>query len=125
MQEYKIVYADQGEHLENKVNAELSHGWMVTGGVFLQDSFRGQAVYRKMKKFKKKVKLNPNLNKPLDVLDLSFRTSNKLRIAEINTVEELSNLTAIDLIKMPFIGIKSVKEIEEALADKGLFLRDL
>lgn len=124
MQEYKIIYDAPEYSLEQLVNESLSHGWKVTGGVFTQDSFRGQALYRKVKKVKKKVKLNPNLNKPLDVLDLSFRTSNKLRNAEINTVEELSNLTAIDLLKMPFIGNKSVKEIEEALAYKGLFLSD-
>ncbi len=53
-------------------------------------------------------------------LDLSVRSLNCLKRAEINTVAELANKTEEDMIKVKNLGRKSLKEIKEKLEALGL-----
>lgn len=61
---------------------------------------------------------------PIDVLDISVRAVNCLRGEGIYTLDELLELTSIDLLKTPNLGRKSHTEIINALADRGLSLKD-
>lgn len=58
----------------------------------------------------------------IDFDDLAFtvRTSNILRAKGINTVAELIKCTEIDLLK--FLGKKTITEIKDKLANRGLWL---
>lgn len=47
----------------------------------------------------------------IDELDLTIRSSNWLKAAGINTVEQLQTLTYKDLYKLPNLGQKSITEI--------------
>lgn len=59
----------------------------------------------------------------IDDLDLSVRSSNCLRRAGINTVEELCQKTEEDMMKVRNLGRKSLDEVKKKLLDLGLSLR--
>jgi len=59
----------------------------------------------------------------IDDLDLSVRSSNCLRRAGINTVEELCQKTEEDMMKVRNLGRKSLDEVKKKLLDLGLCLR--
>ena len=61
---------------------------------------------------------------PLEELGLSTRVLHNLKEEGIHTVEDLLALSAKDLKKVPGIGERSVEEIKEALAAKGLALKE-
>ena len=56
-------------------------------------------------------------------LDLSVRSNNCLRRAGINTVEELTQKTEEDMMKVRNLGKKSLDEVKKKLSDLGLSLR--
>lgn len=58
-------------------------------------------------------------NIPVELLNLSVRTTNTLKNANIRTVGDLLNLTKNDIKKIRNIGTEAVKEIEERLLQKG------
>ena len=59
----------------------------------------------------------------IDDLDLSVRSNNCLRRAGINTVEELTQKSEEDMMKVRNLGRKSLDEVKKKLADLGLSLR--
>jgi DNA-directed RNA polymerase subunit alpha len=59
----------------------------------------------------------------VEELDLSVRSYNCLKIAGINTVDELIRKTEEDMMKVRNLGKKSLAEIKEKLAELGLSLR--
>ena len=59
----------------------------------------------------------------IDDLDLSVRSTNCLRRAGINTVEELTQKSEEDMMKVRNLGRKSLDEVKKKLADLGLSLR--
>ncbi len=61
----------------------------------------------------------------IEELDLSVRSYNCLKRAGINTVEELIQKTAEDMMKVRNLGKKSLEEVEQKLASLGLSLRKL
>ena len=61
---------------------------------------------------------------PIDDLDLSVRSNNCLRRAGINTVDELTQKTEDDMMKVRNLGRKSLEEVKKKLADLGLGLRN-
>lgn len=58
----------------------------------------------------------------IEELELSVRSSNCLRRANIDTVEKLTKKTEEDMIKVRNLGRKSLNEIKEKLAEIGLSL---
>ncbi len=60
----------------------------------------------------------------LDELGLSTRVLHNLKEEGIHTVDDLLALTLRDLKKVPGIGERSVEEILEALAERGLSLKE-
>lgn len=63
------------------------------------------------------------LEMTVEELDLSVRSYNCLKRANINTVEELTQRTAEDMMKVRNLGKKSLEEVERKLAELGLGLR--
>ena len=63
------------------------------------------------------------LEMTIEELDLSVRSYNCLKRAGINTVQELSNKSEEDMMKVRNLGRKSLEEVKAKLDDLGLGLR--
>lgn len=63
------------------------------------------------------------LEKTIEELDLSVRSSNCLKRAGIDNVEELTQQTEDDLMKVRNLGKKSLQEIKDKLAELDLSLK--
>ncbi|MCQ2794142.1 MAG: DNA-directed RNA polymerase subunit alpha [Bacilli bacterium] len=61
---------------------------------------------------------------PIEDLDLSVRSYNCLKRANITTVYELTQKTEDEMMKVRNLGKKSLKEVKEKLASLGLAFRD-
>lgn len=64
------------------------------------------------------------LDMPIEDLDLSVRSYNCLKRANIQTVQELINRTEDDMNKIRNLGKKSLKEIKEKVIELGLSYQD-
>lgn len=67
---------------------------------------------------------SPDLDLPIEALDLSERPRNCLRRAQIKTVGELVERTSDDLLNITNFGQKSLDEVIAKLDDLGLSLAD-
>jgi len=67
--------------------------------------------------------LSPDLDLPIEDLDLSERPRNCLKRAQINTVGELLTKTEDDLLNITNFGQKSLDEVKQKLDERGLTLR--
>jgi len=63
-------------------------------------------------------------NLTIEDLDLSIRSYNCLKRAGIQDVRELTQKTELEMMKFRNLGKKSLKEITEKLAEKGLSFKD-
>ena len=63
------------------------------------------------------------LEMTVEELDLSVRSFNCLKRANINTVEELTEKSVEDMMNVRNLGKKSLEEVEDKLAELGLGLR--
>lgn len=63
------------------------------------------------------------LEMTIEELDLSVRSYNCLKRAGINTVQELTQKSEEDMMKVRNLGRKSLEEVQEKLAELGLSLR--
>jgi DNA-directed RNA polymerase subunit alpha len=66
---------------------------------------------------------SPDLDLPIEDLDLSERPRNCLKRAQVNTVGELVEKTADDLLAITNFGQKSLDEVLAKLDERGLALR--
>jgi len=66
---------------------------------------------------------SPDLDLPIEDLDLSERPRNCLKRAQVNTVGELLTKTEDDLLNITNFGQKSLDEVIEKLDQRGLTLR--
>ncbi|MBW3626000.1 MAG: DNA-directed RNA polymerase subunit alpha [Actinobacteria bacterium] len=66
---------------------------------------------------------SPDLDLPIEDLDLSERPRNCLKRAQVNTVGELLEKTEEDLLTITNFGQKSLDEVAEKLDERGLSLR--
>jgi DNA-directed RNA polymerase subunit alpha len=67
---------------------------------------------------------SPDLDLPIEDLDLSERPRNCLKRAQINTVGELVTKTEDDLLAITNFGQKSLDEVLQKLDERGLALRN-
>lgn len=64
------------------------------------------------------------LEMTIEELDLSVRSYNCLKRAGINTVQELTNKSESDMMKVRNLGRKSLDEVKSKLSNLGLSLRE-
>ena len=67
-------------------------------------------------------KFNDNLYRSVDELELSVRSANCLKNAEINKIWQLVQKTENEMLKTKNFGRKSLNEIKEVLSEMGLSL---
>jgi DNA-directed RNA polymerase subunit alpha len=68
---------------------------------------------------------SPDLDLPIEALDLSERPRNCLRRAQVHTVGELVEKTEDDLLNITNFGQKSLEEVTAKLDELGLSLRSI
>lgn len=66
--------------------------------------------------------IDPILLRPVDDLELTVRSANCLKAESIYYVGDLIQRTEVELLKTPNLGKKSLTEIKEVLASRGLSL---
>lgn len=66
--------------------------------------------------------IDPALLRPVDDLELTVRSANCLKAENIYYIGDLIQKTEVELLKTPNLGKKSLTEIKDVLASKGLSL---
>ncbi len=64
------------------------------------------------------------LEMPIEEMDLSVRSYNCLKRANINTIDDLIKKSKNDMLKVRNLGLKSIEEVIQKLATYGLSLRN-
>ncbi len=67
-------------------------------------------------------RLREVLTQPVDMIELSSRASNCLKVARIKTIRELVSRREEELLAVKNFGKKSLDEIKDRLKDMGLSL---
>jgi len=70
----------------------------------------------------KPAQVDPVLLRPVDDLELTVRSANCLKAENIYYIGDLIQRTENELLKTPNLGRKSLNEIKEVLASRGLTL---
>jgi len=86
-------------------------GEFADGSILLQTSNRASAQ-----------NFDPILLRPVDELELTVRSANCLKAENIYYIGDLIQRTENELLKTPNLGRKSLNEIKEVLASRGLTL---
>jgi len=71
---------------------------------------------------KKEDDIDPILLRPVDDLELTVRSANCLKAESIYYIGDLIQKTEVELLKTPNLGKKSLTEIKDVLASRGLSL---
>ena len=71
---------------------------------------------------RKQTQIDPILLRPVDDLELTVRSANCLKAENIYYIGDLIQRTETELLKTPNLGRKSLNEIKEVLASRGLTL---
>jgi DNA-directed RNA polymerase subunit alpha len=66
--------------------------------------------------------IDPILLRPVDDLELTVRSANCLKTENIHYIGDLIQRTEVELLKTPNLGKKSLTEIKDVLASRGLSL---
>ena len=69
-----------------------------------------------------KDEIDPTLLRPVDDLELTVRSANCLKAENIYYIGDLVQRTEVELLKTPNLGKKSLTEIKDVLASRGLSL---
>jgi DNA-directed RNA polymerase subunit alpha len=89
-------------------------------GVFI--NFEEEDAVPKFQEIEETSKLNENLFKSVDELELSVRSANCLKNADIRYIGDLVQKTEAEMLKTKNFGRKSLNEIKEILQEMGLSL---
>ena len=111
-----IATVSEGGKLEMEMRLKRGRGYVSADKNFeeeLEADTRGEE--------KPQIK-NENLNRSVEELELSVRSYNCLKNANIQTIGELVQKTEADMLKTKNFGRKSLNEIKEILAQMGLSL---
>ena len=70
----------------------------------------------------REAEIDPMLLRPVDDLELTVRSANCLKAEDIYYIGDLIQRTEVELLKTPNLGKKSLTEIKDVLATRGLSL---
>ncbi len=70
----------------------------------------------------KEPEVDPTLLRPVDELELTVRSANCLKAEQIYYIGDLVMRSEVELMKTPNLGKKSLTEIKDVLAQRGLTL---
>ena len=84
--------------------------------------FAGIEADRQAEPEKRHAEIDPILLRPVDDLELTVRSANCLKAEAIYYIGDLIQRTEVELLKTPNLGKKSLTEIKDVLASRGLSL---
>ena len=85
--------------------------------VFVDFESQGESIVEE-----KEDEVDPILLRPVDDLELTVRSANCLKAENIYYIGDLIQRTEVELLKTPNLGKKSLTEIKDVLASRGLSL---
>ncbi len=88
--------------------------------LFKKDIESSKTMYYDEEKEKKKTRKSQILETPLSDFELSVRSRNCLRKMSIGTIDDLLNITEVELLSYKNFGETSLREIKAVLDSKGL-----
>ena len=105
---------------ERLVNELLAEGWEIVEFITHHSTQRDITTVAAImgKPFVQRL-----LTSSIDTLDLTVRMRGYLRAEGIQTIGDLTRRTEVDLIKMPYVGQKTLRAVKQSLRDLGLTLR--
>jgi DNA-directed RNA polymerase alpha subunit len=105
-------------------NTELKMRLTIARGRGYQpaDSRRRDDDERQSAPEQKEEAIDPILLRPVDDLELTVRSANCLKAENIYYIGDLIQRTEVELLKTPNLGKKSLTEIKDVLASRGLSL---
>lgn len=86
------------------------------------DAFVELRDVKESKQEEEKPEFEPVLLRPVDDLELTVRSANCLKAEQITFIGDLVQRTEVELLKTPNLGKKSLTEIKDVLASRGLSL---
>ena len=90
--------------------------------IFINLEEAGEPAAGRRRRAAARARSNENLDKSVEELELSVRSYNCLKNANIRTIRELVQKTEGEMLKTKNFGRKSLNEIKEILAGMGLSL---
>jgi DNA-directed RNA polymerase subunit alpha len=107
------------------MKASVAHGGIVnTYALALESYILAMEMLKRRQLILETKYIGDKSSQFVDELELTVRTSNCLRVAEIHTIGQLQQWTKNELLKLPNLGSKSLKEIVDQLGAIGLKLRE-
>jgi DNA-directed RNA polymerase subunit alpha len=90
--------------------------------IFINFDEELEPVAEEIVRDREKPKFNENLYRSVEELELSVRSANCLKNADINKIWQLVSKTEAEMLKTKNFGRKSLNEIKEVLSEMGLSL---
>jgi len=90
--------------------------------IFINFDEKAEPKQPKMTEERESQDFNENLYRSVEELELSVRSANCLKNADINKIYQLVSKTEAEMLKTKNFGRKSLNEIKEVLAEMGLSL---
>lgn len=133
----KVSYSVESARVENRTDLDKLVMHIETNGVLTPEEAVRQAarilvdqltVFAALEGMSESVELprtptvDPLLLRPVDDLELTVRSANCLKAENIYYIGDLIQRTENELLKTPNLGRKSLNEIKEVLASRGLSL---
>lgn len=134
---FKVSYSVESARVENRTDLDKLVLELETNGTMdPEESIRRAAtiLQQQMAVFvdlqgetaaepeEKEEEIDPVLLRPVDDLELTVRSANCLKAESIYYIGDLIQRTEVELLKTPNLGKKSLTEIKDVLASRGLSL---
>ena len=134
---YKVSYSVESARVENRTDLDKLVLELETNGTMdPEESIRRAAtiLQQQMAVFvdlqgetaaepeEKEEEIDPILLRPVDDLELTVRSANCLKAESIYYIGDLIQRNEVELLKTPNLGKKSLTEIKDVLASRGLSL---
>jgi DNA-directed RNA polymerase subunit alpha len=120
-----VLYEDKGQFDKASQCIDMvleSHPNHQRAILFKKDIESSKTMYYDEEKERKKTHKSKILETPISDFELSVRSRNCLRKMNINTIDDLLNITEAELLSYKNFGETSLKEIKAILNSKGLRL---
>ncbi|MEY1663163.1 DNA-directed RNA polymerase subunit alpha [Isoalcanivorax beigongshangi] len=133
----RVSYVVEAARVEQRTNLDkLVIDLETNGTIDPEDAIRSAATIlqqqiavfvdleqdRKPEPKQEREEVDPILLRPVDDLELTVRSANCLKAENIYYIGDLVQRTEVELLKTPNLGKKSLTEIKDVLASKGLSL---
>ena len=134
---YRVSYSVESARVENRTDLDKLVLELETNGTLdPEESIRRAAtiLQQQLAAFvnlegeataepeEKEEEIDPILLRPVDDLELTVRSANCLKAESIYYIGDLIQRTEVELLKTPNLGKKSLTEIKDVLASRGLSL---